>query len=421
MVNEAPGTGEVTHDRHASWMELFFDLVAVAGIGQLTHLLHGGPSLEHVVLYVLLYLAFWLVWACITLYGDIAGDRTHPVLMLSAMLGLGVMAAAVAGVPDRHSTTFAAVYVVVRLVIGQVWGRGRIVVDFPTVQLTVGVFPWIASLWVGEPGKYWFWAAGLAIDLYLMFVLTGERMLAQAQHEFDKRLSRIRESPRFDGRELPKLRAMHANPEHLGERLGLYVIIVLGEGIIMAINAVGSAAWNFHVLALGLGAFLILAGLWALTLKFGAIPRLMGGTDPANQVPWQHVMATHCLVTGAIATIAAGLGMTIEHADSHVSTGIGWVLCGGTIMYFVVLAVSGLRSPTGWRTLLGYPLPCTLIAVALGIFAPNIGPLPLVYGILALILWSLAWQTHSEGRWRTGSGPARPHRRPRGAGGPAAA
>ncbi|MFJ7721318.1 low temperature requirement protein A, partial [Rhodococcus erythropolis] len=31
-------------ERHASWIELFFDLVVVAGIGQLAHLLHGSPS-----------------------------------------------------------------------------------------------------------------------------------------------------------------------------------------------------------------------------------------------------------------------------------------------------------------------------------------------------------------------------------------
>ncbi|MDX3502019.1 hypothetical protein PV749_15060 [Streptomyces sp. ID03-2B] len=32
-------------ERHAGWNELFFDLVVVAGAGQLAHLLHGGPHL----------------------------------------------------------------------------------------------------------------------------------------------------------------------------------------------------------------------------------------------------------------------------------------------------------------------------------------------------------------------------------------
>ncbi|WP_405485318.1 low temperature requirement protein A [Nocardia sp. NBC_00511] len=410
MVDETPTTGTHTHDRHASWMELFFDLVAVAGIGQLTHLLHHGPSFGDLALYMVLYLAFWTAWACITMYGDIAGQHAHPMMMLASMLGLGVMAAAVAGVPDRHSTTFAAVYVVVRVVLGQVWGHGRIVVDWPTAQLTVGVTPWIVSLWVPEPWKYWLWAAGLAIDLWLMFAVTGDRILARAQEELDRRLSR---SHRFDDIEPPKLKAMHADPEHLGERLGLYIIIVLGEGVITVINAVGAEAWTFHLLSLGLGAFLILAGLWANTLLFGTIPRLMSGNDPADRVPWQHVMATHCWVTGVIAMIAAGLGMTIEHADGQLSAGIGWTLCGGTAAYFAIIALSSLRGQHDWRTLFAVQLPCILIAVVLGVFAPHTPAPALVYGIVALITWALLWQTWTNGKWRKGSGPDRPHRTPR--------
>ncbi|MET9485491.1 low temperature requirement protein A [Nocardia sp. NPDC006630] len=417
MANNAPAEG-TTHDRHATWMELFFDLVAVAGISELTHLLHRGPSLGELALYLILYLAFWTAWACITLYSDVARDHTHQGLMLAAMLGLGLMAAAVSGVPDRHSTTFAAVYVVLRVFTAQIWGRGRIVVDWPVAQLTLGVLPWIVSLWVGEPGKYWWWAAGLTIDLYLMFAVSGERMLAEAQQKLDWRLSR---SHRFDGIEVPKIKAVHADPEHFGERLGLYVIIVLGEGVIAVIDAVGSEAWTARVLVLGFGSFTILAGLWALTLMFGAIPRLMSGADTTGNVPWQHIMATHCGVTGAIATIAAGLGMTIAHAGSHVTTGIGWVLCGGGAAYFVITGVSGLRSGADWHSILGYPLPCALIAVVLGIFAVHIGPIGLVYGVLALVVWSLLWQTYTDGKWRTGTGPDRPHRPSRGESGPAAA
>ncbi|MEV0250748.1 low temperature requirement protein A [Nocardia sp. NPDC050712] len=400
------------HGRHASWIELFFDLVAVAGIGQLTHLLHGGPAAGDIALYVVLYVAFWMAWACITVYGDIAGDHTQTGLILSAMLGLGVMAAAVAGIPDRHATTFAAVYVMVRVGIKQVWHNGRILVDWPTVQMGTGVLPWVVSLWVGEPGKYWFWAAGLIIDLYLMFAISGDRMLARGRRVMRQRLRR---SSRFAGVDAPKLEAIHADPEHLGERLGLFVIIVLGEGVIVVIAAVSVAAWTFPVLAVGFGSFLILAGLWELTLGFGPVPRLISGAEPAERVPWQHIMATHCALTGAIATVAAGLGMCVEHADGHLSSGIGWVLCGGAAAYFAVLTLGVLRSGSGRRTAIAYPIPGALGAVLLGVFAPRIGPLGMVYGVLVLVVWALLWQSHDAGRWRAGSGPARPHRRPRGA------
>lgn len=377
-------------------MELFFDLVAVAGIGQLTHLLHRGPSLTDFALYLALYLAFWMVWACVTFYSDISRDNTRIPLMLAAMLGLGLMAAAVAGFPERHATAFAAVYVIVRLATDAVWDRGQVVVDWPTAQLSTGAIPWLISLWVPEPWKYWLWAAGLAIDMLLMFAVTGERMMAGAQESLDRRL---RHSRRFAGMEPPKLQALHADPAHLGERLGLYVIIVLGEGVIVVIDAVGGVAWNAKVLALGLESFLILACLWALTLTFGFIPRLMSVPTAAGSIPRQHVMATHCWLTGAIATVAAGLGLVLEHAEGHPTTGISWVLGGAAAAYFVINLFGGARSGAGLRWALSWPLPCAALSLALAATGPRLHPLGLVSGILVLIVWALAWESHAAGRW----------------------
>ncbi|WP_433658442.1 low temperature requirement protein A [Nocardia sp. CA-128927] len=408
MAHDTPSADAQPTDRHATWMELFFDLVAVAGIGQLTHLLHRGPSLGDFGLYVLLYLAFWTIWACMMLYGNIARDHTRIHLMLGAMLGLGLMAAAVAGIPDRHATTFAAVYVLVRLVAAQVWGRGTLVVDWPIAQLSIGVLPWIVSLWVPEPWKYWLWALGLALDLWLMFAVTGEQMMAGAQEAIDRR---IRNSRRFENVEPPKIKALHTDSAHLGERLGLYVIIVLGEGVIAVIGAVGGVQWDVRVLALGFGAFVVLASMWALTLLYGFVPRLMTGAETDGSIPRPYVMAMHCWVTGAIATVAAGLGLAVEHADGHVSTGIGWSLAGGTAAYFVITGLGGARSGAGWRWMLSWPLPCAVLAIVLGAFGPYIGALGLVYGVVALCIWAVLCQTHAAGQWGAGAGSDRPRRK----------
>ncbi len=385
-------------------MELFFDLVAVAGIGQLTYLLHRGPTLGDFALYVLLYLAFWTAWACMMLYGNIARDKTRIPLMLAAMLGLGLMASAVTGIPERHATTFAVVYVLVRTVAGEVWGRGAMLVDWPIAQLSVGVVPWIASIWVPEPWKYWLWALGLALDLWLMFAITGEQMMARAQDGIDRR---VRGSRRFKDVEPPKVKALHVDSAHLGERLGLYVIIVLGEGFIAVIGAVGAVQWHWRVLALGFGAFLVLVSMWALTLMYGFVPRLMTGADPDGSVPRQYIMATHCWITGAIATVAAGLGLAVGHAEGHVSVGIGWALCGGAAAYFLITGIGGATSGADRGWIFTWPLPCAVLAVVLGALGPHIGALGLVYGVVVLFGWAVLWQTRAAGVWR------KEHRRPR--------
>lgn len=388
MANDTPSDDTHPHERRATWMELFFDLVAVAGIGQLTHVLHRGPSLADFAVYLLLYLAFWMAWACIMLYGNIARDHTRLPLMLAATLGVGIMAAAVAGIPDRHATAFAAVYVIVRLGTSGVWGRGRVVVDWPVAQLGGGVLPWVISLWVPEPWKYWLWALGLALDMCVMFLVNSQDMMAEQQRRIDER---VRRSKRYEGMAIPKLKALYADAPHLGERLGLYVIIVLGEGFITVIGAVGGVRWTPTIGVVGIGAFVILVGIWALTLLYGSLPRMAGAPVVDDGTPKQLLMGLHCWITAAIATVIAGLGMTVEHPQGHLSAGISWVLGGGAAAFFAISGVGGVRS-AGWRWLLIWPVPCTVLAVALGAAGPHIGAVWLVCGVVALIGWAVLWQ-----------------------------
>ncbi len=80
-------------ERHASWAELFFDLVAVAAVASLAHLLATELDWASLGLYAVLFLALWLTWTTFMLYGNVAGTRTHVLRLLVGMFGLGVMAA----------------------------------------------------------------------------------------------------------------------------------------------------------------------------------------------------------------------------------------------------------------------------------------------------------------------------------------
>ena len=94
-------------ERHASWLELFFDLVAVAGIGALAHLLEADESGTGLAIYVISFAAIWTIWACFTLYSNIRGEAVRTSTMLLGMGVLGVMIAAVPEIRSEHATAFA--------------------------------------------------------------------------------------------------------------------------------------------------------------------------------------------------------------------------------------------------------------------------------------------------------------------------
>src|SRR4051812_19456744 len=218
-----------TAERHATWKELFFDLVVVAGIGQLAHLLHEDTEPTTLGLYAVLYLAFWISWAGFAVYGNIAGDDARTRVLITAMLGLAVMAASVPGIHGSRAAAFVIAYVALRWYAGAVVQRGRVLLDWPLAQYGLGALPWLVSLWVDAPLRYWLWAAGLVIDMVLLLVASGERALQEAE----ERLERVKSSRRRGGPAagLMTIEGKHAEQEHLAERLGLFVIIVLGEGL----------------------------------------------------------------------------------------------------------------------------------------------------------------------------------------------
>jgi low temperature requirement protein LtrA len=55
MCESGRMTTTAVEERHATWLELFFDLVIVVAVAQLAHLLHDGPGLREVFLFVVLY------------------------------------------------------------------------------------------------------------------------------------------------------------------------------------------------------------------------------------------------------------------------------------------------------------------------------------------------------------------------------
>ena len=376
--------GDEEPERHASWVELFFDLVVVAGVGQLAHLLQEDVSLGNVGLYVLLYLPFWTVWAGFTVYGNIAGDRARLPGMLLAMLGLGVMAAAVPGIRDEHTVVFVIAYVLLRWLAGSIWRRGQVVLDWPIAQMGAGALPWIFSLWVAAPGRYWLWGIGLGQDMIVTLLASRDRMSRAAQKQMDQAHRRRRPNPQGP----TELQELSSDTPHLAERMGLFVIIVLGEGVIQIVDATSGASWDTELVGLALGAFVLLVGVWALSLLhgFAGVPQL-----DADAMPVRIAMALHSVITAAIAALAAGLGLTVAHAAGQTEGGVRWLLCAAIAAYFGVTTIAGLFTGSERRWVWGWGLPCTLVPVVLAAFDQHIPAVWLVWALVATVGWQVLY------------------------------
>ncbi|MGW4806709.1 low temperature requirement protein A [Kitasatospora sp. NPDC004272] len=397
-MDDAPdGTGPAA-ERHAGWNELFFDLIAVAGVGQLAHLLHSGPDWRAAGLYGLLFGAFWLSWACFTVYGDVVAERTSSAALFVAMAGMAVMAAAVEGVHEQaRANAFALTYVLLRWYAGRLWRQGRsllVVPDWPVAQYGAGALPWLVSTVAPESWRYWLWGAGLLVDALLLLAAREDR--ERVASRWAARRERHRGGPGAD-RPLPELREAGVDAAHLGERLGLFMVIVLGEGVVQVIRAASDQEhWDVRLAWTGLAAMTLLASLSVLSVRRGAaaFPQLVAGGRPR----W--VMLCHAAGSAALAALAAGLGRAVEHAHGTLPDDTRRLLCASLACYFAVVLVAvppTLADRGQLRGFLAHTVPAVLLPLLLAVLPVSMAAGAVVPVLLVATLWARGYRTGRAG------------------------
>ena len=160
----------------ADWMELFFDLVFVALVGQLAHGLHEHPGFPAIGVFLVLFAAVWWSWGNLTFVVNVSTQLTRrglSVVMLAAMFAVGAMAVAAPEAIGERAWLFAAGNAAIRIVLLAVWVRlswrdgvgARIrLASYNGVTALL----WLVSIWLPSPVDYVLWAAAIALEVILL-------------------------------------------------------------------------------------------------------------------------------------------------------------------------------------------------------------------------------------------------------------
>jgi low temperature requirement protein LtrA len=160
--------------RHATWLELFFDLVFVVAIAQLSNALSADPTLEGFLIFCGLFVPVWWAWVGYTFYADRfdTDDVLHRVLMLAGMFAVGALASVIPSAARGSTTAFAISYAAVRAFVivlnARAWlhlPAARPLLNVYIPAFTVAALLVLASTAVESPWRYWIWAAALAVDI----------------------------------------------------------------------------------------------------------------------------------------------------------------------------------------------------------------------------------------------------------------
>jgi low temperature requirement protein LtrA len=288
--------------RHASWLELFFDLVFVLAVAQLGRYLHDHLTAAGVLAFLFLLLTVWSAWMGFSYFSDLF-DVDTPAFRIATLAAMLLSIAVAVSIPTAFqggAAAFAAAYATLRiLLVGLYAWAGRYVVSARSmlrwyfVGFSIGALLWVVSIFVPVPAAYGLWFVALAIEVTVPF-------LAQlaVRHE------------------------MPVQTSHLAERFGLFTLVVLGESVVVTGTAVSGTDWNWPAVLTASAGFVIVACLWWQyfdRVDEGAVERAYSGSvrDLVRGYAWAY---GHVLVYAGLAATAVGIEMSIAAAAGPAST-----------------------------------------------------------------------------------------------------
>ena len=144
---------------------------------------------------------------------------------------------------------------------------------------------------------------------------------------------------------------------HLEERLGLFVIIVLGESVAALVLTAAQTEWTRDFVGTSIAGFLLLVLLWLLTFSYGFASA--PGVRPGSMPP-RFGLPLHLASTLGILLIGVGLGESVVVPEPLHGLML-WVLVCGVALHSAASLVAGLlgHAPSFWVW------SCALPAVAL--------------------------------------------------------
>jgi low temperature requirement protein LtrA len=364
-------------------IELFFDLVYVFAVTQLSHLLLGHLNLLGAAQTLLLLLAVWRAWidtAWVTNWFD--PDRAPVRLMLIAVMLLSlIMSAALPAAFEQRGLVFAGAYVALQI------GRTSFVVDALDANTPLRRNFQRILAWFVASGVLWL-AGGLveggARDV-LWLAAVGVDYAAPAAGFFTPGLGRSRTTD------------WTITGAHLAERCQLFLIIALGESVLVSGATFGNLSWSTGRVAALVVAFAGTVALWWIYFyrsAEGGREVIASTTDPGRLARSAYTYFHLPMVAGIIVTAVAD-ELTIAHPDGHAGPMTVAVIVGGPALF-----VAG-QALFKWA-LSGRVYVSRLVAIiALGGVVPFslFAPLLLLGAMVSLILILLAaWETRAAQR-----------------------
>jgi low temperature requirement protein LtrA len=362
-------------EQHATSLELFYDLVFVFAVTQVSHILLDDVSWRGAGRATLALLVVWWAWNYTTwVTNELDPESIVVRLLLVALMLLSLlMAIAIPDAFGERGLLFAASYVAIQ--VGRHVFLTFVAADAGTIErersgriltwfVAAGVL-WLAGGFADGEARTVLWLAALAIDY------TAPRVLYW-----------------LPGRPKMTHQTWQVETSHFAERFQLFVIIALGESIVLT-GAVTSELelTAGRMAAFGL-AFASTAAMWWLYFDYVAriATRRLEVAPDRTRLARDGYTYLHVVLVAGVILSAVGDELVIAHPGDVLPYAEVVAVAAGPALYLVghVLFRLVMAGTVSWKRL-GGALGCVAAGVV-GLVVPALVLAALLVGVLAAVI-----------------------------------
>ncbi|HET7885594.1 MAG TPA: low temperature requirement protein A [Bradyrhizobium sp.] len=368
------------HSR-VTYAELLFDLVFVFAVTQVSHTLLAHFTMLGAIQTVLLLLSVWWVWVYTSWVTNWLNPELTPVRILLFLLMLGglVLSTSIPKAFDSRGLWFAIAYAAMQVGRTVFWllstPRERTAARMNATRILVwlsvsGIF-WIAGGVADGEKRLVLWAVALAIE----YVSPAVRFWI----------------PKYGASTVAD---WYVEGGHLAERCAGFIIIALGESIVVTGATFADLKWTFETVSAFLSAFVAALAMWWIYFHKGAEAgsELISNSSEPGRLARLAYTYLHLPIVAGIILSAVADDVVLQHPAAHSDARVIVSAVGGP-MLFLVGAILFKLAIRGWLQL-SHGVGIIALGV-LGWYGEGLSPLMLSIATTALMVIVAIWESLS--------------------------
>ena len=367
------------HSR-VTYAELLFDLVFVFAVTQVSHTLLSHFTPLGAVETTLLLLSVWWVWVYTSWVTNWLNPELTPVRVLLFLLMLGglVLSTSIPLAFDSRGLWFAIAYAAMQVGRTAFWlasTPARTAARMNTIRilvwLSVSAVFWIAGGLAQSQTRLLLWAVALGIE----YVSPAVRFWI----------------PKYGASSVAD---WYVEGGHLAERCAGFIIIALGESIVVTGATFADLRWTSEVVAAFLSAFVTALAMWWLYFHKGAEAgsELISSSNEPGRLARLAYTYLHLPIVAGIILSAVSDDLVLQHPTGHSDVRLVVSTIGGP-MLFLIGATLFKHAIRGWLQL-SHGVGILALGV-LGWFGAGLSPLMLSVATTLLMVIVAAWESLS--------------------------